>query len=549
MASDSKTRILILGGGFAGVYTAMYLERALGRAARERVEIALVNRENYLVFQPLLPEVISGAIETLHVIGPIRRLAPRTTLYNRDIEAIDLANSTVRLAPGFRPKPLTLRYDHLVLALGTILDASKVPGTREHALGFKHLGDALAIRNHLVHVLEEADVEEDPEERRKLLTFVVAGGGFSGVECIAEMNDFLREAIRSYRRVPSSNLRLILLQSGERILPEMAEGLARFAHRILERRGVEIRLHTRLGAVTADAALVSSKQGGGPEAIATRTIVSTVPAGPHPLLASLACKQERGRLAVDQFLSVDGYDNVWALGDCAAVPQRDGILSPPTAQHAVRQAKVCATNIAARIGGRPLVPFAFTGLGKLGSLGRRSAVAEVLGLKFSGLPAWLLWRAIYLSKLPGFDRKVRVLADWLLDVFLPADITQVRIFRRDAVTQEHFETGQIVFDQGDHGDRVYFLVRGEVEALIDGRTVRTMRDGDVFGEIALIADRPRSACVRALTPVDLVSVSRDAFQQLLSHLPGVREAMQEIMSRHPIIAPADDDIASSRLGG
>lgn len=530
MTHETK-RVLILGGGFGGVYTAMYLERLLRRAS-EPFEIALVNRDNYLVFQPMLPEVVSGAINTLHVICPIRRLAPRTHVYTREIEQIDLGSKTVRLAPGCRPKPLVLEYDHLVLALGNVLDDTKVPGMRDHALPFKYLGDGLLLRNHLVHVLEEADTESDPAERQRLLTFVVAGGGFSGVECAAELNDFVRSAVKVYRRLRPDELRVVLLQSGERILPEIDAGLARFAHKILERRGVEISLQTRLQAVTAEAALVGDKSGSPPTLIATRTTVATVPAKPHPLIEKLPCEQERGRIRVDASLRVPGWDGLWAVGDCAAVPQPDGITSPPTAQHAVRQARLCADNIAASLASRPLDTFKFTGLGKLGSLGRRSAVAEVMGLKLSGLPAWILWRAIYLSKFPGFDRKVRILADWLWDMLLPRDVTQIRLRDEPVVSQEHFEPGQLVFDQGDFGDKLYVVVRGEAEVSDGDVMLRTLRAGEVFGEIALIAETPRTARVRASTPLDVISVPRAAFGHLIAHLPGVRESMESIMQRH-----------------
>ena len=229
----TKKRILILGGGFGGVYVAVHLGKMLSQRELEETEIALVNRENYIVFQPLLPEVISGSVELNHVIAPIRRMAPRANLYTRDIESIDPFARTVTLSPGVRPTPLTLSYDHLVIAMGTRLDYSKIPGMREHASPFKYLGDALYLRNQLVRMLEEAEAESDPESRKRLLTFVVAGGGFSGVECIAEMNDFLREAVSAYHNIAERDLRLILLQRGERILPEVTASLAAFAHKLL----------------------------------------------------------------------------------------------------------------------------------------------------------------------------------------------------------------------------------------------------------------------------------------------------------------------------
>ncbi|HYR59339.1 MAG TPA: FAD-dependent oxidoreductase, partial [Chthoniobacteraceae bacterium] len=233
-----KKRVLILGGGFGGVYVAVHLGKLLTARELEEIEIVLVNRENYIVFQPLLPEVISGSVELNHVIAPIRRMAPKAHLYTREVEAIDPAARTATLSPGARPAALTLHYDHLVIAMGTRLDHSKIPGMREHASPFKYLGDALYLRNQLVRVLEEAETESDPEVRRRLLTFVVAGGGFSGVECIAEMNDFLREAVRAYHNISEADLRLILLQRGGRILPELTETLAAFAHKLLAKRGV-----------------------------------------------------------------------------------------------------------------------------------------------------------------------------------------------------------------------------------------------------------------------------------------------------------------------
>ncbi len=526
-----KTRIAILGGGFGGVYTAKYLDQAMTRAERSQIEIALVNRENYIVFQPFLPEVISGTIETLHAISPIRRLAKRSHLHTRDVEAIDLENKTVRLSPGFRPKSLTLKYDQLVLGMGTRLNYSVVPGMQEHAIPFKYLGDALRLRDQTVRVLEEADIETDPEEKKKLLTFIVGGGGFSGVEVVAELNDFLKSAIRAYTDIRQDDLRVVLLQSADRILPELGEDLAEFAHRILYRRGVEIRLNTRLIGVTADGAVIQEKNSGERQTIPSRTVVATVPAAPHPLIADLPCQLERGRVVVDRFLDVPDWPGVWALGDCAAVPQPDGITSPPTAQHALRQAKTCAHNILATIRSRPLKPFSFTGLGKLASLGQRSAVAEVLGVKVSGIFAWLLWRTIYLSKFPGLDRKIRVAMDWTLDLFLPRDITQIRIFHQGEVVTEHFEEGELVFDRGDFGNKIYFIIDGEIQIDVDGQTIANLCDGDVFGEIALISNRARTATARAQSATNVVTVSREAFKKLVAHLPGVKTSMETLMQQ------------------
>ena len=532
--NDERRRIVILGGGFAGVYTAMSLERQMSASERQRYEISLVSLENYMVFQPLLPEVISGTIEMLHAISPIRRLAKRTTLYTREVQAIDLERRVVTLAPELQPKTRELPFDHLVIALGSRLNYDLVPGMREHAMSFKYLGDALRLRNGLVQALEEADNESDPVERQRLLTFVVAGGGFSGVECIAELHDFLMCAVPAYRTLKLGELRVVLVQSAGRILPELGEDLAGYAHAFLADRGIDIRLNTRLKAVTARGVVIQRKDVGDPEVIGARTVVTTVPSAPHRLVELLPFEKDReGRIVVTPETSVTGQPGVWAVGDCAAVPQTAGITSPPPRRHAVRQARTCAANILASLRGTAPKRFAFTGPGRLASLGHRSAVAEVFGIKLRGTVAWLFWRAIYLAKLPGLDRKLRVFTDWCLDLVLPRDITEVRIFHPDAVAREHFHAAERVFDEGDVGDKVYVVVSGEAEVVHAGdRTVATLGQGDVFGEMALISDRARSATVRAASPLDVISISRDAFCKLVTHLPGVRASMDEVLAKH-----------------
>ncbi len=526
----AKKRILILGGGFGGVYVAVHLGKMLSRAELEGTEIALVNRDNYIVFQPLLADAISGSVELSHVIAPIRRMAPRAHLYTRDIESIDPRARTVTLSPGVRPTPLSLNYDHLVIALGTRLDYGKIPGMKEHASPFKYLGDALFLRNQLVRMLEEAEAERDPEIRKRLLTFVVAGGGFSGVRCIAEMNEFLREAVRVYHNIVESDLRLILLQRSDRILPEVTASLASFAQKLLAKRGVEIRLGAELKAVTANAVTVEDRRTHQREIVRTRTAVVTAPAAPHPILTTLPLPQNNGRIVVDQTTEVPGWSQVWAIGDCAEIKQADGKISPATADHAMRQAKTCAQNIVASCRGTSKSNFRFTGLGRLGSLGRRSAVAEILGFRFTGIFAWLLWRGAYVAKFPGLDGQLRVIADGVLDAFLPCNITQLRIFHEEAVHREHFEAGETVFASGDFGDKVYFIVQGEAEVERSGERVAKLHPGDIFGEAALISNQPRNATIRVSSQLDTVAVSRSAFQQLLMHLPGLSNTMQELMS-------------------
>jgi NADH:quinone reductase (non-electrogenic) len=529
MTADRRTRILIVGGGFGGVYAAMELERLLKKDPG--VEVGLISNENYLVFQPLLPEVISGSIGILDTISPIRRLCPNTNLYCREVESIDLATRTVTASSGFRPRPYRLECDHLVLALGTVTSFAHQPGLEEHALPFKYLGDGLVLRNHIIHALEEADIETDPEVRRALLTFVVAGGGFSGVEAVAELNDFVRKVARNFRRIERGEIRVVLLHSGPLILPELPANLAGFAQRLLQRRGVDIRLGTRLAGATGEAALLS-----GGERIPTKTLVSTVPSAPHPLVAALPCRKEKGRIVVDPFLEVPGFPGVWAVGDCAWIlDSKSAQPCPPTAQHAIREARCLAGNLVAGLKGGPKRAFTFQALGKLAALGHHSAVAEVFGIKLSGFVAWLLWRTIYLMKMPGFDRKVRVAVAWFMDLLLPPDIVQLKIQKSPGFGREHFEANETIFRQGDRGDRLYIIVDGEVDVVVDAassaeRVLARLGPGECFGEMALASDSPRMATARSATPVNLLTVDRDGFDALFSHYPPLRQFFQQIIN-------------------
>jgi len=531
MSAGQPTRILVLGGGFGGVNAVQRLEQRLRRELDAgEVRIGLVSRDNYMVFQPMLPEVISGSIGLVDTITPIRRLCPRTDLYTRTIERIDLARQRVITAAGLGAQELGLEYDHLVIALGNVTSLAGQPGLAEHALPFKYLGDALALRNHAIHALEEAGIEERAEVRQGLLTFVVAGGGFSGVEVAAELNDFVRAAARSFRNLKPEEIRVVLVHSGSRILPELPESLAMFAQRLLARRGVELRLGCRLGGATGATAILADG-----ERIAARTLVSTVPASPNPLVAALPLPMEHGRIVTGPTLEVAGVPGVWAVGDCAwIVDGRTGEPCPPTAQHAVRQARCAAENIAATLRGGERRAFSFAALGKMGSLGRRSAVAEVLGVKLSGFLAWWLWRTIYLMKLPGLDRKLRVATDWTLDLLLPPDIVQLRTDRSLSVRREHFEPGEVIFKQGDHGDCLYVVVEGEVEVLRPGpgggeSALRRLGPGECFGEIALLGDHVRTATTRSVTGVNVLAVDAEAFHALFSSLPPLRELMERLI--------------------
>lgn len=517
--ASRRPRVVIIGGGFAGVYTARYLEKLAG----DRVEIVLVSPRNHFVFHPMLPEVISGSIGIMDVVSPIRRMLPRTELHVRTVEGIDFAARKVQTSTGFHPHAHEIAFDHLVLAMGSVTDFRGLRGLPEHAFPFKDLGDALRLRNHVIRVLEEAAVERcDAALRRGLLTFVVAGGGFSGVEVVAELNDFVRAVARHFRGIDPAELRVVLVHSQDRILPEMDSRLAEFAQRLLRKRGVEIRLDTRLAAATGQAAVL-----GDGTALPTQTLVSTVPSSPHPLVDALPLPRTRqGRIEVEATLAVQGMPGVWALGDCARVPAPDGGVAPPTAQHAIRQARTLAENIVATLDHRPARPFAFHGLGKMGALGRHSAVAEVFGVRLSGFLAWFLWRTVYLMKLPGWGRRLKVAVAWTLDLILPPELVQLEAQGSTGIAREHFEPGQEVFEQGDVGDRVYVVLSGAAEVVRDGQRVAALGRGDYFGEMAVLGAAQRNATVRCTEAMDVLVLPRREFAMLSGSLPELRRSFE-----------------------
>ncbi len=419
---------VIQGGGFAGVTTAIHLERAFG--ADPSISLTLVSDTNALLFTPMLAEVAGGSLEAAHISSPLRTSLRRTVVIRGSVTQIDLERRRVSLAPGARvPKPNDdartggeeLAYDHLVLALGAVSSYLGMSDVQAAAFEFKSLADAIRIRNHVIDMFERADGEPDPSVRSPMLTFVVAGGGFAGAELAGALNDFTRGMLAYYPNIPHDEVKVVVVHSRERILPELSAPLAEYALRQMAVRGVTFKLNTRVRGAGEGVVLLQPD-----EELRTRTLVWTAGTAPHPLLQTLPVQRDRrGAVIVDPTLAVPGHEGVWALGDCAAVPHgAEGVTCPPTAQFAVREAALLARNIHARLKGLPPKAFRFRSLGSLCVVGYHTACAEIKGFRFSGLFAWLLWRAVYLGKLPGFERKARVLVDWLLELFFPRDTVQ-----------------------------------------------------------------------------------------------------------------------------
>lgn len=528
MEKQNRPRVVILGGGYGGVYAALKLEKA---ARKGQIDLSLVSRDNFFLQQPLMAEAVSGSIQPPHIVNPIRRVARFTNFYKAEIEAIDIENRQVTLQYPGHPHYHNLSYDQLVIALGSSTDLSRLPGMAEHAFPFKTLGDAFFLRNHLISVIEMAEIEPDPAEKRELLTFVVVGGGYTGVEVLAEINDFVREAAQSYLHVDSAEARVVLLHSGDRILPELDEGLAQFGHRILERKGIEVWLNSRIIGATAQSAILSDGT-----IIPTRTLVAAIGSAPNRVLDSLPCPRERGRLAVDATLAVPDCPGVWAVGDCAAIPDIvHGGINPPTAQYALREARHVARNIMAVLNGGEPRPFSHKNLGVFVPLGRFSAAAQLMGLKLSGFPAWWLYRTYYLSNIPGIERKVKVVLDWTLELFFRRDIVQLDVIRTEGISRAHYETGAVIFQEGELARNFYIILSGEVQVFRQQNgaetPVATLGAGEYFGEMSLLREMKHTASVRSLTPLNLLVMSGGDFTALASSSTRLGKFLESVIEQ------------------
>ena len=400
--------VVIAGGGFGGFNAARRLERAL---PPNSARITLVNDVNFLLYSPLLPGAAGGSLEPRHVVVPLREELGQTDLRLGRVVGASPERSCIRVRTH-EGHDEQLRYDHLIVALGSVARTLPVPGLAEHGVGFKTLSDAIALRNRLLNSLEAAETLESPEERAAYLTYVFVGGGYAGLEGLAELHDFCASIIDLYPRCRLEGTRWVLVEAKERVMLEVQPDLAEFATRELRSRGIEFRTETTVEEVSARSVRLSTG-----ERIPTRTLVWTAGVRPHPSVETLGLPLVRGRIHVDRHMQVQGHDNVWAIGDAAAVPDpaRKGQPCPPTAQHAIRQGRTVAGNVAAALGSGRKRPFRYRTLGVFVDLGRHQAVASTLGVKWRGLPAWFLARTYHMAQMPGFKRKVRLAADWTVD--------------------------------------------------------------------------------------------------------------------------------------
>lgn len=416
--------IVIVGGGFAGVSVARRLERRLWP---DEAEIVLLSRENYTLFTPMLPEVTSGELEVRHVVTPIREQLRRAQFILADVEEIDVNNRTVRYRHVLTNVVRAQSYDHVVLALGSSTSTFGLPGIEEYTWALKTLDDADALRNHLVWLLEMADTIADEQRRARLLTVVVVGGGFTGVEAAGEINQLFRSVLRFYKNLRKYRVTMILVEAGPTLLAGLPPKMGSYAQRVLERCGIKVLLGD--GVASADECGLSLQSG---RRIASETIIWSAGVKPAPSIAKIALPTtKRGAVKTEADMRVTAAPGVWALGDCASIPDGSGGVYPMTAQHAIREGPALADNLMAVLRRKPTKPFHYQTLGMMAALGGRKAVAQLPGNRvITGFIAWFFWRTYYLLRLPGLDRKIRVAFDWTLELLFPRDTAELRFGER-----------------------------------------------------------------------------------------------------------------------
>jgi NADH dehydrogenase len=540
----SVPKVLVLGGG----YTAIHLCRALKPAIEAgTLEATVVNRENYHVFHGFVGEMLTGRVSPSHILSPARRIFPPAHVHVGEIQKINLRSKFVTTARSIDGARVELPFDQIVVALGSVDRAEAYPGLAEHAFKLKTYEDVLRLRNHIISMFELADVERDEQERRRLLTFFIAGGGYAGTEVAGELSDLARRLTkREYKRVNLQEVRVVLVHPGPTILPEMqgAEGhpkLVAYAERRMRELGVEVQTNTKVAAATPNHVDLSSG-----DRVPTRTIISAVGTKPPPVVAGLPLeKDKRGRIITDEYLRVPGYEGVvWAAGDNASVPLpfKKGETCPPVAIYAMYAGKRIGKNIALGVQGKPPKKFRFPGIGQGASVGRRSAVAELKGIELTGLPAWLVWRLLLTYFFPSWDRRLRLITDWLIWPLVGRDVVELRTTPQGdyEVRQNVFQPGEIVAEEERTGRYVHIIVEGEIEILNKQggleQILSTLGPGDHFG--ARWMDSFELEVARAKGVVRTVSMRRDQAPRLQEVLKTAGQLVAE-SGHFPAIVPTE----------
>jgi NADH:ubiquinone reductase (H+-translocating) len=518
------TRVVCLGGGWVAIYLARALRSALTKG---QVKLTVVSRDNYSTVHGLMAEMLTCKIQPQQINAPVREVIAPAHLHNAEIESIDIHGQRVLTRRLLDGRSYSLPYDHLVVGVGSIDDFSRYAGIAEHTFPLKSFAACYRLRNHLLSVLEMASIETNSEERRRLLTFVIAGGNYAGVEVACDLVQYFQWLTRTkYRELSFAEFRIVLLEAGPRILPELEARhpyLVRYAEKRALALGLSVQLNRSLQAATADEAVLSTG-----EHIATRTIITCTGMTSSPLLDQLPYERDvRGRIATDGFCRVPKSTNIWAGGDCAAVPHPDGGTCPPLAHYAQKAGSNIGANILRTLAGKRLKPYSFNGLGEACTLGHRCAIAHLKGVPACGWLAWIGWRFIVLTMfVPSWTRRVRLVCDWFLTLVLGRDVVNPRIDDRRAVAHALYEAGQTIVSEGETRPYHYLVESGEVE-IVFGKgkpQVSSLKVGDYFGHTT----RPSANCsIRARTRVRLLAIDGYAAEALSAVRPDIASLLKK----------------------
>jgi NADH dehydrogenase len=525
----NQTKIVIIGGGFAAAKCARTLRTKL---SPNDCHILLFSKENHMVFHPLLADVAGASVQADSAAATLRQMLPGVECRTESIHRVDTSAGQIEYQNDQGQIERT-NYDHLVIACGADSNLSVIPGMSDHAFPFKTMSDAVRVRLHVIQQLEKAEASRSPEWRKFYLSFVIIGGGFSGVELAGEINDLIRESTRFYRNFAEDEIKITLVHSGNQVLPEVSPSLRDFALKKMRRVGVEVLLNTKAAAATPEG--VGLPDG---SLIRAATVVCTIGTTPARIVERLDVRKERGRIVTDADMRVTGLQNVWAVGDCAYIPNAfNNEPAPPTAQFAEREGRQAAANIVRVLRGGPTRPFYFRPLGQLCSIGGRRAVAEMFGLRISGFLAWFLWRGVYLLKLPSWSRRIKVGLDWGWDLIFPRDLGTFRTGQAQQLAGAYYRPGDFIYRQGDPANFFYAIEEGEVEVLrsTEGNQANAafafLGPGDFFGEAALLQDPSYEVSTRARSVVRVQAMSRNVFSRMAGTMAPSRGILAELVRR------------------
>jgi len=522
-------RVVIVGGGFAALQFAKTLRSKL-RASE--CEILLFNRENHMVFHPLLADVAGASINADAAAAPLRQMLPGAGCRTERVQRIDLASSEIEFddASG---APTRLHYDHVVIACGAESNLAIIPGMTEHAFAFKVMRDAIALRQHIVHEMEYAEASSAVDRRHWHLSFIIVGAGFSGAEVAGEINELVRSSTRFYRNFRKEDVVVTLVHSQGQILPEVAPKLREFARKKMEKAGITILLNTRAVAATHEGVELNDGR-----MLEGATIVCTIGTAISPIVQSLDVPKERGRIRTIPDMRIEGQTNAWAIGDCAYIINAfDNKPSPPTGQFAERQGRQAALNLVRILQDETTRPFHFKALGQLCSIGGYEAVAEMLGIHVSGFLAWLMWRGVYLFKLPTWSRRIRVALDWAWDVLFPRDLSFLNTDTAQQVSHAYYRPGDFIYHQGELARTFSIIEEGQVEVLqqdpedAETKVLAVLSKGDFFGVGALLGNRPHETSIRARSAVRLRQIGSALFSQLAGSFAPLRDVLVKTVTR------------------